>query len=69
MRYDVFVVPNDGSLEVKIGEFQYISDAIVHINRMKAVYVEQKRYDKACVRDSTFGDGVVVYEQLWRNGL
>lgn len=68
MRYGVFVVPNDATEEVRVGEFQYISDAIVHINRMKAVYVEQKRYDKAVVRDNTFGNGV-VYEQLWRNGL
>ena len=63
-RYQVFVVVNGGGEEVKIGEFQYVSDAIRYIMSMYEIYRVDRKYSKAKVYDSLFCNQVVFEDSF-----
>jgi hypothetical protein len=63
-RYQVFVEVNGSGESIKIGEFQYVSDAINHILNMYEVYARDKKYSKAKVCDTLFGDQVVFEDKF-----
>lgn len=63
-RYHIFVETVGGGKKVKVGETEYLSDAITRINQLKVIHVEERKYCRAVVHDSTNLDRV-SYEERW----